>query len=59
MYKDENGDKPRGDAALGINGIESDEYFAAIADYKLKHHIQTDEQFTEHIEHLVVCGESL
>ena len=58
-YKDENGDKPKGDAALGVNGVESDEYFAAIADYKQKYNIQSDEEFIEHIEKMVVYGESL
>jgi len=59
VYKDENGEKPRGDAALGVNGIESDEYFAAIEDYKRRYHIESDIQFIEHIEHKVIYGESL
>ena len=57
VYKDENGDKPRGDAALGVNGVESDEYFAAIKDYKHRYHIETDEQFIEHIERKVIYNE--
>ena len=59
VYKDENGDKPKGDPAKGVNGIESDEYFAAISDYKQKYNIQSDEEFIEHIERLVVYGKSL
>lgn len=57
VYKDENGDKPKGDAALGVNGVESDEYFAAIKDYKHRYHIETDEQFIEHIERKVIYNE--
>lgn len=57
IYKDENGDKPRGDAALGVNGVESDEYFAAIQDYKTRYNIHDDAQFIEHIERKVIYGE--
>lgn len=56
IYKDENGEKPRGDAALGVNGVESDEYFAAIADYKKRHNISSDEEFIDHIERKVIYG---
>ena len=56
VYKDENGDKPRGDAALGVNGVESDEYFAAIADYKQRYNVSSDIEFIEHIERKVVYG---
>lgn len=57
VFKDENGEKPRGDAALGVNGIISDEYDRAIDHYKHKYKIQTDEEFISHIEKKVVYGE--
>lgn len=57
VYKDENGDKPKGDAALGVNGVVSDEYKQAIQDYKNRYSIQTDAQFIEDIERRVVYGE--
>ena len=57
VYKDENGDKPRGDAALGVNGVESEEYWNAINDYKERYNLDTDEKFIEHIEHKVIYGE--
>lgn len=49
VYKDENGEKPRGDAAKGVNGIVSDEYNAAIADYIARYRISED-MFVSHIK---------
>ena len=57
VYKDENGEKPKGDAALGVNGVTSDEYFAAIEDYKQKYNLTSDTDFIEHIEHKVIYGD--
>lgn len=56
VFKNPDGSKPKGDAALGVNGIVSDEYDAAIADYKKKHNIQSDEEFIERIEYRVING---
>ena len=42
VYKDENGEKPRGDAAKGVNGVESPEMKAAIEDYIKSRHISSD-----------------
>lgn len=42
VYKDENGEKPRGDAAKGVNGVESLEMKAAIEDYIKSRHISSD-----------------
>lgn len=56
VFKDENGDKPRGDAALGVNGLVSPEYDAAIASYRSKYNLTTDAQFLDHIEHKVFQG---
>lgn len=55
VYKDENGEKPRGDAAKGVNGIVSDEYFEAIRDYIRRHRI-TEDQFFNHIHKKVYEG---
>lgn len=43
VYKDENGEKPRGDAAKGVNGVESLEMKDAIEDYIKSRHISSEE----------------
>ena len=55
VYKDENGEKPRGDAALGINGVISDEMKEAIEHYKNRYRISS-EQFISHIKNKVHNG---
>lgn len=55
VYKDENGDKPRGDAAKGCNGIYSEEMQACINDYIEHFHIEK-ELFLDHIEYTVSYG---
>lgn len=55
VYKDENGDKPRGDAAKGCNGIYSEEMQACINDYIEHFHIDRD-SFLDHIEYTVSYG---
>ena len=57
IYKDENGDKPKGDAALGVNGVISEEYHAAIKDYMIRYNITTDTQFIDDIERRVNFGD--
>lgn len=49
VYKDENGEKPRGDAAKGVNGVESLEMKADIDDYIKSRHISSDD-FIDYIE---------
>lgn len=49
VYKDENGEKPRGDAAKGVNGVESPEMKADIDDYIKSRHISSEE-FIDYIE---------
>lgn len=56
VYKDENGDKPRGDAAKGVNGIWSDEVQSFVDDYLAKNRID-NERFFDHIEHKVIYCE--
>ena len=55
VYKDENGDKPKGDAAHGVNGVKSDELETAIDDYCKKYGISRD-NFLDHIESKVLYG---
>lgn len=56
VYKDENGEKPKGDAALGVNGIISDEYIRAIDDYRRRYKLNTEQEFLDFIEHKVIYG---
>jgi len=56
VFKDENGEKPRGDAALGVNGKKSDQLDLAIRDYMNRYKIQDDKTFIDNIEKRVVEG---
>lgn len=56
VYKDENGDNPRGDAAKGVNGVWSDEVQSFVDDYLAKNRIDK-ENFFDHIEHKVIYCE--
>lgn len=56
VYKDENGDKPRGDAAKGVNGVWSDEVQSFVDDYLAKNRIDKD-SFFDHIEHKIIYCE--
>lgn len=55
VFPDENGEKPRGDAARGVNGEYSDELQQAISDYISKYRI-TDDKFIDHIESKIIYG---
>lgn len=55
VYNDENGDKPRGDAAKGVNGVESEELREVVTDYLHKYQITSD-KFIEHIKNKVKSG---
>lgn len=55
VYKEADGSKPRGNAAMGINGRRSDEMDAAIFDYMNRYNISED-QFIDHIEYLTIHG---
>ena len=54
VYKDENGDKPKGDAAVGVNGVVSEEYLQAVELCKQEMHATSDEEFIEKVEHYVL-----
>jgi DNA polymerase I-like protein with 3'-5' exonuclease and polymerase domains len=53
VFNDSDGKKPIGDAALGVNGIWSEEVKDAISDYLNRYHISKDD-FINHIEEKVV-----
>lgn len=55
VFKEEDGSKPRGDAALGINGRMSDELRSAYQDYISNRRI-SPEQFVDDIEYRVIQG---
>ena len=56
VFKNEDGSKPIGIAAKGINGKLSDELKSAYADYIQKYGLTSDEQFIHHIDTLVCTG---
>lgn len=53
VFNDPDGKKPMGDAALGVNGIWSEDTQNAITDYCNRYHINKEE-FIDHIESKVV-----
>ena len=53
VFNDPDGKKPMGDAALGVNGIWSEDTQNAITDYCNRYHI-SKEEFIDHIESKVV-----
>ena len=55
IFKDENGEKPRGDAAKGVNGLVTDELKSIVQDYCHRYSITTDE-FISHIKKRVQEG---
>ena len=56
VFKKDNGDKPEGDEALGVNGRFTDELQSFIDDYKNRYNITSDAQFIQHIEEYVATG---
>lgn len=56
VFKNEDGSKPIGIAAKGINGKLSDELKSAYVDYIQKYDLTSDEQFIHHIDTLVCTG---
>ena len=55
VFNDENGDKPRGDAAKGVNGKRSPEMEDAIKDYIRRYRID-ESRFIDFIEEFVSTG---
>lgn len=54
-FKDENGEKPRGDAAHGVNGKDTSEFRDALKDYMRRRNI-TENDLLDTLEHEVVYG---
>ena len=59
VIKNEDGSKPIGIAAKGINGVQTDVLKSAYQDYRQKYNLQSDEQFIQHIDTLVKTGETI
>ena len=55
VFKEADGSKPRGDAAVGVNGKITDEYTQAIFDYCHRYNISPSE-FIDHIDNKVTKG---
>lgn len=55
VFKKPNGDKPEGDAAVGVNGRITDEYNQCIADY-IQHYNIVEGDFIKHIHEVVHTG---
>lgn len=56
VFKEEDGSKPKGVRAKGVNGKITDELKQSVEDYKNRYNLHTDEEFIEHIEAKVVRG---
>jgi hypothetical protein len=56
VFKNEDGSKPIGIAAKGINGKVSDDLKSAVEDYKRKYHLDSDDVFIYHLDKLVTTG---
>lgn len=54
VYKDENGEKPKGDASVGVNGVVSEEYLQCLEECKQELNATSDEDFIEKVENYVV-----
>jgi hypothetical protein len=55
VFKTPDGDKPEGDAALGVNGVVTDQYNSYIRDYCNRYNI-TEDEFIYHIHTKVHTG---
>lgn len=56
VFKEEDGSKPQGVRAKGVNGKITDELKQCIEDYKTRYGIKSDSEFLDHIEAKVVRG---
>ena len=56
VFKEEDGSKPKGVRARGVNGKVTDELKAAVENYKKLYSIQDDVTFLDHIEAKVTRG---
>ena len=58
VFKEEDGSKPKGVRARGVNGKITDELKAAIESYKNRYNLHEDQEFLDHIEAKVIRGVS-
>ena len=58
VFKEPDGSKPIGDAAVGVNGRMTDELQTCIEQYKNRYSIVSDEEFIDHIFNNVDKGET-
>lgn len=56
VFPEEDGSKPSGVRARGVNGIISDELKDAVAHYMNRYQLQDEMQFLDHIEKKVILG---
>lgn len=56
VFLDENGDKPRGDAAKGVNGKWTDELEHALNSLKSRYELKDDNEFIDRLERKVIEG---
>lgn len=56
VFKEEDGSKPKGVRAKGVNGKITDELKQAVEEYKNRYNLHTDQEFIDHIEAKVVRG---
>lgn len=56
VFKEEDGSKPNGVRAQGVNGKITDELKNAVADYMKRYSLNSDKEFLDHIEAKVIRG---
>lgn len=56
VFNDKDGNKPRGDATRGVNGVDTPEMREAVSDYINRYSI-TEDQFIDHIRVYVETGD--
>lgn len=56
VFKEEDGSKPSGIRAKGVNGKITDELKKAVSDYMNRYNIKDDKEFLDHIEAKVIRG---
>lgn len=56
VFKEEDGSKPKGIRAQGINGKITEDLKKYVVDYRNRYNIQSDNAFLDHIERKVIYG---
>lgn len=58
VFKEDDGSKPVGVHAIGVNGKVTDELKSFVEDYKNRYNLKDDASFLDHIEAKVIYGRS-